>query len=71
MIVTFELEEAQGLFVIVQAKIFAPSPNPVIVELGNNEFVIIPLPEINVHTPVPIPGKLAAIVVVGLEIQIV
>ncbi len=69
MIVTFELEDAQGLFEIVQAKTFTPSPNPVMVVVGNKELVIVPLPEINVHAPVPTPGKLAAITAVGLFIQ--
>ena len=54
---------------MVQAKTFTPSPIPVIVVLGNNEFVIAPLPETNVHTPEPMPGKLADITAVGLEIQ--
>ncbi len=71
VIVTFELDEVQGLFEIVQAKTFAPSPNPVMLVVGNNELVMVPLPEINVHAPAPTPGEFAAMAAVGLLIQIV
>ena len=64
-----ELEFVHGLFEIVQAKTFTPKPNPVIVVLGINEFVIVPLPEISDQVPAPTVAVLAVIVVVGLEIQ--
>ena len=69
VIVTFELEFAQGEFEIVQAKTFAPNPNPVIVVLGINEFVIVPDPEIRDQVPTPTVAVFAAMIVVGLEIQ--
>ena len=40
-------------------------------EVGESEFVITPLPETKVHTPVPTVAVLAVITVVGEEIQIV
>ena len=69
MIVTFELEDAQGAFEIVQAKILFPKPRLVTVVFGNNEFVITPLPEINDHEPTPTAGKFPFIVADGEEIQ--
>ncbi len=67
--VTLETEGAQGALETVHANTFAPTVKPVIVVVGESEFVITPLPETNVHTPEPTPGKLAAIVAVGVEIQ--
>ena len=69
MIVTFELDEAQGELEMVHAKTLVPKPNPVILVVGESEFVIVPLPEINVQTPVPTIAAFAFIVVVGEEIQ--
>ena len=37
--------------------------------VGKSEFVITPVPEINVQAPVPTEGKFPLIVVVGDEIQ--
>ena len=39
--------------------------------LGSVGLVIVPLPETNVHKPVPTVGVLAVIAVVGDEIQMV
>ena len=64
-----EVEAAQGGFEIVHAKTFVPNPAPVTEVVGESEFVIVPLPEINVHTPIPTVGVFAAIVVVLDEIQ--
>lgn len=69
VIVTFETEGAQGEFEMVHAKIFVPKPNPVIEVVGEREFVILPDPETNVHTPVPTVAVLAAIIVFGLVIH--
>jgi len=69
VIVTFELEGVHGELEIVQAKTFVPIARPVMVELGKVGEVIVPLPETSVHNPVPTVGVLAAIVVVGDEIQ--
>ncbi len=69
MIVTLEVEFAQGAFEIVHTKTFTPSPIPVIEVPGDNEFVIVPLPDISDHVPTPTVAVLAAINVFGLEIQ--
>ncbi len=69
VIVTFELEAKQGALAIVHAKTLFPKPKPVIEVVGDNELVIVPEPEINVHAPVPTMAVLAFIVVVGEEIQ--
>lgn len=37
--------------------------------VGESEFVMVPLPEINVHAPVPTTAALAFMIVVGEEIQ--
>ncbi len=64
-------EAKHGGFEMVQAKTFGPIPNPEIVVVGDNEFVIVPLPEINVQTPTPVVGVLAAMVGSGLVEHIV
>ncbi len=69
--VTFETEEAQGGFEIVQAKTFVPRPSEVIKVVGDRALEIVPLPETSVHIPVPTVAVLAVINVFGLEIQIV
>ena len=56
---------------MVQAKILFPKPKLVIFVVGESEFVIVPLPETNVQTPVPIAGEFAAITALALEIQMV
>ncbi len=47
--VTLEEESGHGLFKIVQAKTLVPTVKPVMVVVGDNEFVIAPLPETKVH----------------------
>ncbi len=69
--VTFELEGGQAPLDMVQLKTFCPTIRPVIVVVGDNEFVMVPKPETNDQAPVPITGMLAAIVAVGLRIQII
>ena len=69
MIVTFELEEAQGELEIVHANTVFPKPKPVMLVVGESEFVIVPLPETSVHTPVPTTGVLAAMNVFALVIH--
>ena len=66
---TVEEVGAQGAFEIVHAKTFVPNPKPVIDVVGESEFVIVPLPETKVHTPVPTVAVLAAINVFGLLMQ--
>ena len=67
--VTFEVEAKQGALEIVQAKTFTPKPIPVIAVVGDNEFVIVPLPEITDQVPTPTVAALAAITALGLEIH--
>jgi len=62
-------EAVHGAFEIVHWKIFVPNPKPVTEVLGESELLITPVPEIRVHAPVPIIGALAAIIVLGEEIQ--
>ena len=69
MIATVEEEAKQGAFEMVHAKIFVPIANPVIEVVGESEFVITPLPETKVQTPIPTAAVLAVITVVGEEIQ--
>ncbi len=69
MIVTFDVEGVQGLFEIVQANTLLPNPKPVIDVVAKSELVITPVPETNVHTPVPTPGVFAFMIAVGEEIQ--
>jgi hypothetical protein len=52
---------------IVQRKTFAPVPSPIIFVVGKDGAVIVPLPEISVHVPVPIDGLFPAIVVVEAQ----
>lgn len=69
MIVTFETEGEQGGLLIVHAKTLSPIPNPVTDVVGKRELVITPVPETNVHAPVPSTGKFPFIVVDGEETQ--
>jgi len=69
VIVTLELEGVHGEFEIVHAKTFVPDPKPVIAVAGESGLAIVPLPEINVHTPVPTVAVLAAITVFGPELH--
>ena len=54
---------------MVQAKIFTPKAKPVIDVVGNNEFVIVPVPETKVQIPVPTVAVLAVMNVFGLLIH--
>ena len=69
MSVTFETDGAQGEFEMVHAKTFVPKPKPVMEVVGESEFVMTPVPETSVHTPVPIVAVFAFINVAGEEIQ--
>ncbi len=68
-IVTLDTEAAHGAFEMVHAKTLLPTAKPVILDVGESEFVITPLPETKLHAPAPTNAVLAAIVVVGFEIQ--
>ena len=70
-IATVDDEAKHGALEIVHWKIFVPSGKPVIEDVGDNEFVIVPPPETKVHTPVPTVAVFADIKALGLLIQIV
>src|SRR4051812_18215084 len=53
----------QTPLVILHCKTFKPKPNPVTVEFGNNELVIVPLPLITDQVPTPITALFPARVV--------
>jgi len=48
---------------MVHAKIVVPTPRPVMLVVGDREFVMVPLPETIVHTPVPLVAVFAAMVI--------
>jgi hypothetical protein len=56
VIVTSSNVEGHVPFVVVQRNTFAPTLKPVTADVGNEGVVGTPVPEINVHTPVPIVG---------------
>ena len=56
---------------MVHANTFVPKANPVTEVVGESELVIVPLPEINVHCPVPDVAIFPAMVTEGEEMQIV
>jgi hypothetical protein len=63
-IATVEFEAAHTPFTILHLKTLIPTPNPVIVVLGEVGEVIVPAPEINNQLPVPTVGVFAFIVAV-------
>ena len=67
--VTFETDGAQGELEMVHAKILFPNPSPVTPVVGDNELLIVPIPETKVHAPVPKMAVLAVINVFGLLIH--
>jgi hypothetical protein len=69
VIVTLETEGAQGALEMVHAKTLVPDPKPVILVVGESEFVIVPLPETKVQAPVPVVAVFAAIKVFALLIH--
>ena len=70
VIITLSVEGVQGEFEIVHLNVFAPTPKTVSPEVGEFGVVIVPVPEINVHNPVPTPGAFPAKVVeVALQVK--
>jgi hypothetical protein len=63
LIVTSSNVEGHVPFVVVQRKIFAPTDNPLTADVGDVGVTIVPVPEINVHVPVPVVGVFPANVV--------
>ena len=64
VITTSSKVAVQGAFEIVHLKVFAPTPKPVIPEVGLLGVVIVPVPLINVQAPVPTVAVLPANVAV-------
>ena len=50
------MDGVHGALLIVHVNTFAPTPNPVTPELKAPGVVIVPVPLVNVHTPVPTDG---------------
>jgi hypothetical protein len=64
VIVTLEDEGGQEPLLMVHWKTFAPTPNPVTPDVGEEGVVIVPVPETRVHKPVPVVGVFPASVAV-------
>ena len=71
MVIVLVVLEQVPADVIDHCKIFVPKLKLVTVEFGNNELVIIPVPDITDHVPTPVVGVFAANVAVGELIQTV
>ena len=69
VIVICETEFAQGALEMVQANTLVPTPKPFIAEDGEVGLTIVPIPETNVHDPVPTAGIFAVIAVLFEEMQ--
>ena len=67
----FEVEEVQGGLLIDHVNTVVPAVSPVMVEEGNNEFVITPEPETFIHAPVPAAATFPASVVEPVVTQMV
>ena len=64
VIITVSEDDAQGELEIVHLKLLAPTPKAVNPEVAEAGVVMVPVPEINVHKPVPTTGILPARVAV-------
>ena len=69
VIVTVVLDGVQGGLEIVHINTFAPTPNPVTPDVGEEGVVMVPAPLTNVHNPVPVVGVFAANVAELLQID--
>ena len=67
-ITTSSNEAAHGALLIVQRNVAAPIPNPVTPEVGLDAAVIVAVPDIKDHAPVPTAGVFPANVVVDAQI---
>ena len=63
VMMTSSVEGVQTPLEIVHRKVFAPTPSAVSPDVGEVGVVMVPLPEISVHIPVPTVGVFAARVV--------
>lgn len=66
--VTLEDEEAHGLLLIVHIRTVTPGVKPVTVVFLTKGLVMVPLPEIKVHNPVPALGAFPAKVAVAVPV---
>ncbi len=66
--VIVDTDAEQGGLEIIHLKTLTPIPKPLTFVVGDNEFEIIPEPEIKVQVPTPTVAVFAAIVA-GLPIQ--
>ena len=64
VIITSSKDAVHGAFDIVHLKVFTPTPSPVIPDVGLPGVVMVPVPLISVHVPVPIVAVLPASVAV-------
>ena len=67
LIFTVSVEAGQTPLLMLQTKLLMPVPNEVSVVDGEFTDVMVPVPEINDHVPVPIPGLFAVKVAVFLQ----
>ena len=63
-IVTASDEVGHVPFEVVQVNTFAPTPKAVTPDVGDAGVVIVPVPDVNVQSPVPMAGVLPANVAV-------
>jgi hypothetical protein len=63
VIVKSSVDDTQGAFAIVHLNTTEPTDKPVNVDVGDEELLIVAVPEIILHEPVPTTGVLAASVV--------
>ena len=68
VMITSSKEGVQEPLEIVHRKVFAPTPIAVKPEVGDVGVVIVAVPEINVHIPVPVVGVFPASVAVVAQI---
>ena len=71
VITTSSTDALHGPFIIVQRKVLAPTPRPVMPEVGLLGVVKYTVPLIRVHVPVPIDGALPARVAVVKRISLI
>ena len=64
LIVTSSEDVGHVPFDVVHVNTFAPTPNPVTPDVGEEGVVIVPVPDVNVQVPVPTAGVLPAKVAV-------
>jgi hypothetical protein len=69
VIVTSSVEGVHVPFEIVHRKVFTPAFKPVTPEVGDKGFVIVAVPAITVHAPVPTTGVLDASVAIVSQID--